>query len=75
MHRTTRMPFWVTSKRGVATTGVSAFSAEDAVMQARELARQGYEQVMIRDQGRREISPDELERSLTARSARITSPS
>jgi hypothetical protein len=60
------MDYWIVGKKGEATTVVATFCAEDAMAEAKELARQGAEEIKIRDQNRQDLSLDDLERSIAA---------
>lgn len=61
------MRYWVLGTGGKDATAVTAFSPEDAAIQARELIRQGATAITIQDEQRREVCLEDLERMLAAR--------
>lgn len=57
------MAYRVIGKDGKGETTIAAAGPEDAIRQAEELAKGGFQEIRIRDENRRELALDDTERS------------
>ena len=67
------MAYWVVAKDGKDGKGetlIAAATPEDAIRQAEELARNGFQHIRIRDRHQKELALDDMERSLRVRTDR-----